>query len=93
MSEFEAQHDRLHVLVNNVGITLPKRTETADGIEAVFATNHLAPFLLTNLLLPLLTAGAPARVVTVSSAAHAMGKIEFDARLEGRNMTMVIAPK
>jgi len=78
VTEFEAQHDRLHVLVNNVGITLPKRTETVDGIEAVFATNHLAPFLLTNLLLPVLKASAPSRVVTVSSAAHTMGKIDFD---------------
>jgi NAD(P)-dependent dehydrogenase (short-subunit alcohol dehydrogenase family) len=78
VSEFQAQHDRLHVLVNNVGITLPKRTETVDGIEAVFATNHLAPFLLTNLLLPVLKASAPSRVVTVSSAAHTMGKIDFD---------------
>jgi NAD(P)-dependent dehydrogenase (short-subunit alcohol dehydrogenase family) len=78
VTEFEARHDRLHVLVNNVGITLPKRTETADGIEAVFATNHLAPFLLTNLLVPVLKASAPSRVVTVSSAAHTMGKIDFD---------------
>src|SRR5882762_11518582 len=78
VSEFEARHDRLHVLVNNVGITLPKRSETVDGIEAVFATNHLAPFLLTNLLLPILEASAPSRVVTVSSAAHTMGKIDFD---------------
>jgi NAD(P)-dependent dehydrogenase (short-subunit alcohol dehydrogenase family) len=78
VTEFAARHDRLHVLVNNVGITLAKRTETADGIEAVFATNHLAPFLLTNLLLPILKASAPSRVVTVSSAAHSMGKIDFD---------------
>ena len=78
VSEFEATHDRLHVLVNNVGITLPKRNETVDGIEAVFATNHLAPFLLTNLLLPILEASAPSRIVTVSSAAHTMGKIDFD---------------
>jgi NAD(P)-dependent dehydrogenase (short-subunit alcohol dehydrogenase family) len=78
VTEFEGKYDRLHVLVNNVGITLPKRTETADGIEAVFATNHLAPFLLTNLLLPVLKASAPSRVVTVSSAAHTMGKIDFD---------------
>jgi NAD(P)-dependent dehydrogenase (short-subunit alcohol dehydrogenase family) len=78
VSEFEARHDRLHVLVNNVGITLPKRIETVDGIEAVFATNHLAPFLLTNLLLPILEASAPSRIVTVSSSAHTMGTIDFD---------------
>ncbi|TMC99872.1 MAG: SDR family oxidoreductase [Chloroflexi bacterium] len=76
--EFAASHDRLHVLVNNAGITQPRRIETADGLESVFATNHLGPFLLTNLLLPLLTASAPSRVVTVASGAHTMGKIDFD---------------
>jgi retinol dehydrogenase 14 len=76
--EFGAQHDRLHVLVNNAGVTQPRRVETADGLETVFATNHLGPFLLTNLLLPVLTASAPARVVTVGSGAHVMGKIDFD---------------
>jgi len=76
--EFAASHDRLHVLVNNAGITQPRRIETADGLESVFATNHLGPFLLTNLILPLLTASAPSRVVTVASGAHIMGKIDFD---------------
>lgn len=76
--EFKASHDRLDVLVNNAGVTLARRVETADGLESVFATNHLGPFLLTNLLLPVLTASAPARVVTVASRAHAMGKIDFD---------------
>jgi retinol dehydrogenase-14 len=89
VTEFEAQHDRLHVLVNNVGITLPKRTETADGIEAVFATNHLAPFLLTNLLLPVLKASAPSRIVTVSSAAHTMGKIDFDDLQSARDYSEI----
>lgn len=78
VAELETGHKRLHVLVNNAGITLAKRTETEDGIEAVFATNHLAAFLLTNLLLPVLKASAPSRIVTVSSAAHSMGKIDFD---------------
>jgi retinol dehydrogenase 14 len=76
--EFESRHDRLHVLINNAGVSLPGRTETSDGLETVFATNHLGPFLLTNLLLPVLTASAPARVVTVSSGAQAMGKIDFN---------------
>ena len=84
VGDFEARHNRLNVLVNNAGITLAKRTETADGIEAVFATNHLAAFLVTNLLLPVLKASAPSRVVTVSSAAHSMGKIDFDD-LQGVN--------
>ena len=78
MQEFTARHTQLNVLVNNVGVTLPRRSVTVDGLETVFATNHLAPFLLTNLLLPVLKASAPARVVTVSSGAHSMGKINFD---------------
>jgi NAD(P)-dependent dehydrogenase (short-subunit alcohol dehydrogenase family) len=78
VEEFQARHDRLHVLVNNAGMSSPKRQETVDGLETVFATNHLGPFLLTNLLLPVLTTGAPARVITVSSGAQAMGKIDFD---------------
>jgi retinol dehydrogenase 14 len=76
--EFGARHPRLHVLVNNAGVSLPRRQETVDGLETVFATNHLGPFLLTNLLLPALNAGAPARIVTVSSGAQAMGKLDFD---------------
>jgi retinol dehydrogenase 14 len=78
VKDFEAQHDRLHVLVNNAGMTSASRSETVDGLETVFATNHLGPFLLTNLLLPVLTASAPARIVTVSSGAQAMGKLDFD---------------
>jgi retinol dehydrogenase 14 len=91
VTEFLPKHDRLHVLVNNAGITLAKRTETADGIEAVFATNHLAAFLLTNLLLPVLKASAPSRIVTVSSAAHSMGKLDFDDLLGIRGYNEVRA--
>jgi retinol dehydrogenase 14 len=71
-------YPRLDVLVNNVGGFWAHRHPTADGLERTFALNHLAPFLLTNLLLDRLKAGAPARVVTVSSSAQAMGRIEFD---------------
>lgn len=78
VQEFQARHSQLHVLVNNAGVSLTKRVETEDGLETVFATNHLAPFLLTNLLLPVLTASAPARVVTVSSGVESMAKIDFD---------------
>src|SRR6266540_3715161 len=56
--------DRLHVLVNNAGLVLYRRRATEDGLEWTFAVNHLAPFLLTNLLLDLLRASAPSRVVT-----------------------------
>ena len=69
---------RLDVLVNNVGGYWDTRHLTADGLEHTFALNHLAPFLLTNLLLDRLMESAPARVVTVSSNAHAMGEIDFD---------------
>ena len=69
---------RIDVLVNNVGGYWNTRRLTADGLEHTFAVNHLAPFLLTNLLLDRLKQSAPARVVTVSSHAHAQGRIDFD---------------
>ena len=72
-----AAYPRLDVLVNNVGGFWATRRLTADGLERTFAVNHLAPFLLTGLLLDRLTASAPARIVTVSSSAHATGKINF----------------
>src|SRR5450755_4823477 len=71
-------YPRLDVLVNNVGGFWATRHVTADGLEHTFAVNHLAPFLLTDLVLDRLKASAPARIVTVSSGAHAMGKINFD---------------
>jgi retinol dehydrogenase 14 len=76
--ELESRHPQLNVLINNAGMTSSRHVETADGLDSVFATNHLGPFLLTNLLLPVLAAGAPSRIVTVSSGAQAMGKIDFD---------------
>jgi NAD(P)-dependent dehydrogenase (short-subunit alcohol dehydrogenase family) len=69
---------RLDVLVNNVGGFWNHRHITADGLERTFALNHLAPFLLTSLLLDRLKESVPARVVTVSSGAHARGRIDFD---------------
>ncbi|QJY50951.1 SDR family oxidoreductase [Pseudonocardia broussonetiae] len=74
---------RIDVLVNNVGGFWNTRHVTAGGLERTFALNHLAPFLLTCLLLDRLTQGAPARVVTVASAAQATGRIDFDD-LQGR---------
>ena len=73
---------RLDVLVNNVGGYWNTRRVTADGLDHTFALNHLAPFLLTNLLLDRLRQNAPTRVVTVSSGAQAMGRIDF-ADLQG----------
>jgi NAD(P)-dependent dehydrogenase (short-subunit alcohol dehydrogenase family) len=69
---------RIDVLVNNAGGYWHTRQVTVDGLERTFAVNHLAPFLLTNLLLDRLKHSAPARVVTVSSHAHAEGRIDFD---------------
>jgi retinol dehydrogenase 14 len=78
-------YPRLDVLVNNVGGFWAHRHVTADGLEHTFALNHLAPFLLTNLLLGRLTASAPARIVTVSSGAQARGRIDFDDLQAERN--------
>ena len=76
-AELLEAYPRLDVLVNNVGGFWATRHVTADGLEHTFAVNHLAAFLLTNLLLDRLKASAPARIVTVSSNAHAMGTIDF----------------
>jgi retinol dehydrogenase 14 len=71
-------YPRIDVLVNNVGGYWNTRHVTADGLERTFALNHLAPFLLTNLLLDQIKQSAPARVVTVASNAHTTGQIDFD---------------
>jgi len=76
--EFQGRHDRLDVLANNAGLVQSRRTETPDGIETTLAINHLAPFLLTNLLLDLLKKSAPSRVITVSSEAQRLGNMDFD---------------
>lgn len=68
----------VHVLVNNAAVYTRRREETADGIEMQLAVNHLAPFLLTSLLLDRLRAGAPARVVTLSSGAHRHADFRWD---------------
>ena len=73
-----SSHPKLHILVNNAGSASPKREVTEDGIERTFAVNHLAPFLLTNLLLDLLKRSAPAKVINVASIEHRHGTLPFD---------------
>lgn len=76
--EIAARFPRVHALVNNAASFSWKRTLTADGIELQWAVNHLAPFLLTHLLLPRLAESMPARVVSLSSGAHHGGRMEWD---------------
>jgi retinol dehydrogenase 12 len=76
--QFQANHDRLDVLVNNAGAVFLERQESADGIEMTLALNHLNYFMLTNLLLDLLKASAPARIVNVSSMAHQGARLDFN---------------
>lgn len=70
--------DPLHVLINNAGVYMKERVLTVDGFEMTFAVNHLAPFLLTTLLLDRLKTSAPSRIITVSSVAHSRGKIDLE---------------
>ena len=77
-ADFLARGEPLHVLVNNAGVFNLKRSLTADGIETVFAVNHLSYFMLTLLLLDRIKQSAPARIVNVASHAHRWGSINFD---------------
>jgi NAD(P)-dependent dehydrogenase (short-subunit alcohol dehydrogenase family) len=76
-ADISDRYDRLDVLINNAGDVFSKRELTPDGLEKTFALNHLAPFLLTNLLLDLVKAAPQGRIVTVSSEIHA-GKLDWD---------------
>lgn len=82
-AEFRQRYDRLDVLINNAGAYYFQREVSADGIEMTWALNHLAYFLLTNLLLDKLKASAPARIINVASDAHTGSAINF-ADLEGK---------
>jgi retinol dehydrogenase-12 len=75
---FQQHHDQLDVLINNAGAIFLSRQVSADDYEMTFALNHLAYFLLTNLLLDLIKASAPARIVNTSSAAHHGARLDFD---------------
>jgi NAD(P)-dependent dehydrogenase (short-subunit alcohol dehydrogenase family) len=76
--EFEGRHDRLDVLVNNAGAMYARRFETEERIEGTLTVIHLAPVLLTTLLLPMLQRSAPSRVVNVSSWAHRRAKLDLE---------------
>jgi NAD(P)-dependent dehydrogenase (short-subunit alcohol dehydrogenase family) len=75
---FRAEFPRLDVLVHNAGVAKRERTLTEDGIETTLAVNHLAPFLLTHLLLDTLKAAAPSRIIVTSSLVHKWGRIDFE---------------
>jgi retinol dehydrogenase 12 len=77
-AEVQAGTPRLDVLIDNAGLICPQRTTTAEGFEATFAVNHLAPFLLTLLLRAKLEHSAPARIVVVASEAHRRSQLNFD---------------
>jgi NAD(P)-dependent dehydrogenase (short-subunit alcohol dehydrogenase family) len=77
-AELRRLYPHLHVLVNNAGLITRRRELTSDGLELQFAVNHLAYFLLTNLLLDQLKAGAPSRIINVSSGAHSGAQLDFD---------------
>ena len=75
--QYSRKYRHLHVLINNAGVYYTKRHVTADGLEAMFAVNYLARFLLSNLLLDIIKRSAPARIINVAGAYHAKGKINF----------------
>lgn len=77
-SDFTQKFQRLDVLINNAGEIVNERRTTVDGFEYTLALNHLSHFLLTLLLLDLIRASAPARIISVSSAAHMIGRVDFE---------------
>jgi NAD(P)-dependent dehydrogenase (short-subunit alcohol dehydrogenase family) len=77
-NEFLERYESLDILINNAGVFLSRRFTTVDSIEYTFAVNHLAPFLLTNLLFERIKASSPSRIITTSSVAHRGAHINFD---------------
>ena len=77
-NKFLESYESLDILVNNAGVFLSRRITTVDNIEYTFAVNHLAPFLLTNLLFERIKASSPSRIITTSSVAHRGAYVNFD---------------
>ena len=77
-NKFLESYGNLNILINNAGVFLSRRVTTVDNIEYTFAVNHLAPFLLTNLLFERIKASSPSRIITTSSVAHRGAYINFD---------------
>ncbi len=88
---FKKRYQQLHVLIHNAGVLFPPAETSHDGLDTTFVVNHLAPFLLTQLLLDVLKASTPARIVTVASSSHRLGKINF-ARLQGKKAQPTFFP-
>jgi NAD(P)-dependent dehydrogenase (short-subunit alcohol dehydrogenase family) len=78
VNEIQRDYTSLDILINNAGLVLTERQTTSDGYEATFAINHLGPFLLTNLLLDLLKKGKEPHIITVSSEAHRLARLNFN---------------
>jgi NAD(P)-dependent dehydrogenase (short-subunit alcohol dehydrogenase family) len=78
VARLTGEHDSIDLLINNAGVMAPPRRLTVDGFASQFGTNHLGHFALTGLLLPTLMSAPKPRVVTLSSSAHRIGKMDFD---------------
>ncbi len=89
VDNYLTQYDKLHVLINNAGIMVGKRTETIDGFETGFAVNYLAPFLLTNLFLNILKTSGPSRVINVSSGMHHRASIDLEDLQSKKNYSSI----
>ena len=90
--DFSSRYPRLDVLVNNAGVFVPEKRLTVDGIEYTLAVNHLAHFLLTNILIDKLKGSVPSRIITTSSVAHKRGHIDFsDIQFEKKHYSGISA--